>query len=121
MKPETIAQLLILLQELKDGKITGEHKQAGICSFLDLEMHRRHKVYLDHGWNYGFNAKWEHFSGALVYPVPDPEGLTTPSRTYHDCTHYWIGPYGELRMKLVDHYIKCLKEQLNESPCDVVD
>lgn len=112
MKRETIEQVLVLLQELKDGKITEEHKKTGICSFLDLEMNRRHKVILDHGWNYSFNCAWEHFSGALVYPVPDPEGLTTPSRAYHDCAYYWVGPYGELRINLVNHYIKCLEEMV---------
>ena len=119
MNPETIAQLLALLKELKAEPLTEEHKQAGICSFLDLEMYRRHKVYMDHGWNYGFNKEWEHFSGWLVYPIPDPEDLQSPSGVYHDTQNYWDGEYGALRWKLVDHYIQCL-EQLNVTPRDAV-
>lgn len=52
---------------------------------------------------------WPEFSGRACYPVPDPDGECPPDGLFHSRQPKWTGPYGEARMRLVDHLIESIK------------
>lgn len=58
---------------------------------------------------------WEHFSGFVVFPVPDPEKPGDPKAAkaiYEASTHggSFVGEYGELRLDLARHLLKKLSK-----------
>lgn len=56
---------------------------------------------------------WPKFSGQEDFPIPDPSGKEDPydifSRTYSQ-ENQWYGPYGDLRVELLDFLIEILKD-----------
>ena len=70
---------------------------------------------------------WEHYSGNFEYPVPatskviieeledrkySPEVCSL--HQYLSKAHKWTGRQGELRRHLIDHLLRCLKEELKQ-------
>lgn len=47
---------------------------------------------------------WPLYSGEQEFPVPSPTGRD-PSAAYYERTGMWEGPYGDLRMQLLDFLI----------------
>lgn len=58
---------------------------------------------------------WEHFSGSVVYPVPNPEHPGDPVEAEEICEYFkpgegFLGEYGELRLDLARHLLKELSK-----------
>lgn len=62
---------------------------------------------------------WNHYSGDILYPVPDPEDKLTPRFLYYEVCeraiflkegNMWVGAYGELRLDLVRHILQELSK-----------
>lgn len=51
-----------------------------------------------------FAKTWEHYSGSLTYPIPDPSGQLTPRAFYEKQIHKWgSNPNGMIRLNLLNH------------------
>ena len=60
-------------------------------------------------------STWEHFSGSVVYPVPNPEHPGDPVEAGEIFEDFkpgegFLGEYGELRLDLARHLLKELSE-----------
>lgn len=81
----------------------------GLCDNLKLKCSsissERNKISL---WLQTIFPDWQHFSGDLIFPIPDPSENETPDDVYHNQPLY-KGAYGNLRFDLV----KFLLESLN--------
>ena len=64
-------------------------------------------------------SSWEHYSGCREYPVPNPclpmDDVVDASRVYHATGDMYEGKYGALRIKLLDHLITRLENELGEA------
>lgn len=86
----------------------GGRRQSGLCVELvkagDLDADHIHALF----------KTWEHFSGNSAFPVPDPDRPGDPDAAEDIyCREgdpgYWVGPYGELRLKLAEHLLRALQ------------
>lgn len=83
--------------------------ENGLCDNLKMnytiEDNKRNKISL---WLQTTFPDWQHFSGNLIFPIPDPSKNETPDDVYHSQPLY-KGVYGNLRFDLA----KFLLESLN--------
>lgn len=62
---------------------------------------------------------WPHYSGSSCYPVPAGEDHVDPDEAFTRLTdtihrdQYWHGPYGNLRLDLLNHCIDELTKELS--------
>ncbi len=128
----------LLIQELRglaDGSIQPAKLDEGICFHLeelDVDWHTDWRKFQGRFMGHmciqdsGFAAAcqtWEHFSGNLTYPIPDP---TSPVPKEHDDygvdaglyflqeDNLWQGEYGNLRRAFALHLAEWLEGKYNE-------
>lgn len=91
---------------LSDGSIEPFNKRAGICDNISTLFEEYMStefideldatLYIE---DYYF--KWDHFSGDMHYPVPDPMSMLAPKEIYYTMREaMWTGAYGDLRKDL---------------------
>ena len=56
--------------------------------------------------------KWPHFSGSILYPIPDVCS-GDPSDAFNNTFDMYTGEYGKLRLELAQFMIDNLEERLN--------
>ena len=55
---------------------------------------------------------WSEYSNDPLYPVPSTVPHKSPQRMYLDANNLWEGEYGAARMRLLEHCILELKNEL---------
>ena len=65
------------------------------------------------------SSSWEHFTGDMNYPVPNPappagDVVKDARRAYSAAVDMYEGEYGALRIKLLDHVIAYLEGYLKD-------
>lgn len=91
-----------------------ERRNRGLCAecvYMVRDQYSPPEVY---DRLYSLFQLWPKFSGQDDYPIPDPDGKEAPddifNRTYSQNIQ-WYGPYGDLRVELLDFLIEVLTEQ----------
>lgn len=103
-----MSTMIEILQRIVDTK--GAGCRWGLCAELDpADDH-------DEGLIDSLFKTWEHFSGSVAYPVPDPEKPGDPksARVAYEAfgpEGGFLGEYGELRLKLARHLLEALEER----------
>lgn len=85
----------------------------GLCSVLALDRLEPELVC-------EIFSSWEHYSGSMDYPVPDPcfpadDVVELARQAYDTAGDMYEGEYGALRIKLLDHLITSLEKELGEA------
>jgi hypothetical protein len=97
-------EVLRVLGEIKlRGPFTGG---SGLCFNISrmgaIDMHTVYDVLRI------FSVDWEHFSGEHLYPISGEKVYNHPK----SLGKHWEGEQLELRLSLIDHLIKKLREEL---------
>ncbi len=128
----------LLIQELRsiaDGSIQPSNLNEGICFHmeeLDVDWYadwRKFQGRFMGHWclkDSGFAAAcqtWEHFSGSLTFPVPDPtspyarlgdNSQADACNVFMETDNLWEGEYGDLRRAFALHLAEWLEGKYNE-------
>lgn len=105
-------ELLSILKELRNDVGVGEvDRYCSICEYVMSEGF----------WGYSeifkpilrkLGSEWEHFSGDVTYPVPDPDGVFNSQDIFEDIdVNMWEGEYGALRKDLLNFMISELEKE----------
>lgn len=102
-----MSTMVEILQRIVETR--GDGCQYGLCAELD-NAHDYDKNLVR-----GVFETWEHFSGNVTFPVPDPEHPGDPDEARYVYIHFqegeaFLGEYGELRLDLARHLLKELRE-----------
>lgn len=82
-------------------------RDVGICAILRRTTTHPHSwLELEKVLFYCFST-WEHYSGDIFYPVPDPLSVLGSEEAYNKLAH-WEGDYGYYRAKLFIHCLHML-------------
>ena len=114
--------LVAALQSIVDVKpMRGFDHSSGLCHNVPMMLHETGSDQLQYAveiWSvkcHHLFKSWPLYSGSISYPVPCPTSScmsgVEESRSYafHSLDKY-EGDYGELRIDLIKHMIKCLEE-----------
>lgn len=66
---------------------------------------------------YEMFVDWPKYSGNVCYPVPHPDYPKDPGEAgwmFNNADRLWEGPYGELRIELLDFCIEKLEKELSK-------
>lgn len=100
-----MSTMIEILQRIVETR--GAECESGLCRELaqaeDVSFRRVVELW----------AGWEHYSGDLLYPVPDPKKPGDPAAAeaaYDDFPFGggFVGEYGELRLKLAAYLLEAL-------------
>ena len=104
--------IVLALKAIKDSP----NPNYGICDQIRRIIGRRkfekHSYILSMYW-----VKWKHYSGDIFYPVPGPHpGLSafdsfSLASTGEGSWRFWGGPYGKLRLDLLNFLIDELEKE----------
>ncbi len=101
-----MSTMVEILQRIVETR--GEGCESGLCREL-AQAEDRILYPIMELW-----AGWEHYSGDLLYPVPDPQKPDDPAAAEAAFAAFplgggFIGEYGELRLKLAAYLLEALR------------
>lgn len=101
----------------KTGKTKGRFdSDCGLCAnisdYIVFEIGDSAR-FLD--YRFSIFRKWENFSGNKMYPIP-PKDMMETAKDYYDYgvdyQKLYTGRQYKMRLKLINHMINCVKEDL---------
>lgn len=98
-------------------KDQSKRPKVSICSYIVPELDESIADAIHYKKRWECASAWEGFSGAVVYPVPCPNG-DIPSRAFCNAEYtgaLWVGKYGNLRRAYLRHMIQWMQDNLHES------
>jgi hypothetical protein len=103
-----MSTMIEILERIIDTK--GAGSPAGLCGSLVVAED------WDHDRISSIWARWEHFSGDPLFPVPDPNNRWGGAAVLvYEATEYgtfYAGEYGKLRLDLARHLLTCLRQNV---------
>ena len=112
LSKELKSKLMDVLTAMSEGEL---ERDAAICYNVDSMMQGcgcsdRELTDVDEWLRMTF-ARWEHFSGDINYPVPDPQHDGSACAVYMTAGNHWdkSTKYGRLRWALLDYLIEELE------------
>lgn len=111
--------MMTVWKALEDLKQIGPlNYSTGICGNIYRHMSvEASRVWRDHKWN--CFSDWDEYSGFLAFPVPVPDNRCSPGYAFETTPvdDMWNPehPYGNARLRLLDHCINWFKEFENKA------
>lgn len=108
------------LRAIKDNDGDTRHPAGGICAAISKYMTLTLETWDNHDLIYNtlrdMMVEWPDGTGCRSFPVPDPNDndFNASSVVFLSTDDYWSGPYGELRLKLLDWLIDKVETSLTD-------
>lgn len=108
--------LTALNRLLKESLYKDQSKRprVSICQYEVPELGEQIASAIHYKKRWGCASAWKDFSGAVVYPVPCPDG-GEPSIAFCNAEHtgsFWVGKYGNSRRAYLRHMIQWVQDNL---------
>lgn len=98
-------------------KDQNKRPKVSICHYIVPELDESIYSAIPHNKRWECARAWKDYSGAVVYPVPCPDG-GEPRIAFYNAEYtgaFWVGKYGNSRRAYLRHIIQWLQDNPNES------